>query len=226
VTHLEWHIFTGTEADGARFGEDGSDAGWTRLGLGEDGTRGLGGSGHLVLEIPATATALDPLDLGMAFWASFGAVRPPRDKAELADQLEDGTLGNPEGLADLWEVMGASEAQVDELAACGEDAKALAATIADAAYRLDPKKVTLADWLSVNEDYGAPLPRTAEAYRKLYWIRARLASLPADAPPPAPMRGLHLNTVPATQAATRLDDRLGRSNGRPPRSSACPSCRS
>jgi Baseplate J-like protein len=215
VTHLEWHIFTGTGADGTLFEDDSSDAGWTRLSLSADGTRGLSGSGHLVFEIPAAATALDPLALSAGFWTSFGAVRPPRDKAELEEQLHSGSLDIAAGLADFWEVMGATAEQVDELAACGEDAVKLADVIADPAYELDPTALTLEDWLSVNEGYGAALPQTAEAYRKLHWIRARLAPLPPDATPPAPMRGLHLNTVPATQAATRLDDRLGRSNGRP-----------
>ena len=48
--------------------------------------------------------------------------------------------------------------------------------------------------------------------RRLVWLRAVLTDPAAK---PATVRELRLNTVPATQAATRLDERLGRSNGRP-----------
>ncbi len=213
--HVEWHIFTGTGDEGALFEDDGADAGWTRLGVTEDGTGGLGGSGHVVLELPPTATALDPLRLGAGFWESFGAVRPPRDKAELEAHLRSGTLVDAEALADLWAKMGATSTQVNELSACGEDTTKLADTIADDSYVLDPAALSLADWLKVDAGYGLPLPQTDAAFRRLYWLRARLVAVPVKMAPPAALRGVFLNTVPATQAATRLDDRLGRSDGRP-----------
>jgi hypothetical protein len=213
--HVEWQVYVGEGSDDTPFDDDLDDAGWARLALSEDGTLGLAGSGHLVFEMPATARPLDPARLSAAFWESFGAVRPPRSKSELEDQLRAGTPEIVEGLADLWETMGATPDQVDELAACGQDAVAVAGKIADDAYDLDPTALSLAEWLGVNEGYGAALPATDQGYRPLYWIRGRIRSLPTDAAPPVAMRGLHLNTVPATQASTRLDDRLGRSDARP-----------
>lgn len=215
VEHVDWHVYTGDGTASDLFEDDLGDAGWTRLSLSTDGTRGLSGSGHLVFEMPASARPLDPIRLSEAFWTSFGAVRPPQGKDELEDQLRFGTLDIVEGLADFWEAMGATPAQIDELAACGEDATATADKIADPAYDLDPSALTLADWLEVNEGFGAALPSTDACYRPLHWIRGRIKALPEEAAGPVALRGLHLNTVPATQAATRLDDRLGRSNARP-----------
>lgn len=214
VQHVRWQVYTG-DGSGTLFADD-DDDGWTRLAVSSDGTAGLSVSGHVVLEMPPTARPLDPLSLGEDFWASFGAVRPPRSKAELIEQLRYGSLDIVAGLADHWETMGATPAQVDELEPCESDAHATADKIEDSAYELDPTELTLGDWLAVDPGYGAALPtHKSEAYRRLYWLRAVLDSLPTDADPPTAMRGFHLNTVPATQRSTRLDDRLGRSDARP-----------
>jgi len=222
VEHVDWHVYTGDGTAPALFEDASDDTGWTRLSVATDGTRGLSRSGHLVFEMPASARALDPARLSAAFWASFGAVRPPRSKDELENQLRFGTLDIVAGLADFWDAMGATPAQVDELAACGADATAIADKIADAAYALDPAALTLADWLEINPGFGAALPATDAGYRPLYWIRGRIKALPGGAAAPVALRGLHLNTVPATQAATRLDERLGRSNARPAQVFALP----
>jgi hypothetical protein len=211
---VQWQVYTG-DGGGVLF-EDDNDDGWTRLSVSSDGTAGLSGSGHLVLEMPPTARPLDPMLLSADFWESFGSVRPPRSKSELVEHLSDGTLSEVEGLADHWETMGATPPQVDDLAACGNDSVATADRIDDPAFDLDPTKLTLGDWLEVDPGYGAALPtRKDEAYRRLYWVRAVLGAVPPDVDAPAAMRGFSLNTVPATQRATRLDDRLGRSNARP-----------
>lgn len=214
VEHVQWQVYTG-DGGGVLF-EDDNDDGWTRLSVSSDGTAGLAGSGHLVLEMPPTARPLDPMLLSPDFWESFGSVRPPRSKSELVEHLTNGTLSEVEGLADHWETMDATPAQVDDLAACGNDPVATADKIDDPAFDLDPTKLTLGDWLEVDPDYGAALPtRKDEAYRRLYWVRAVLGAVPPDVETPSAMRGFYLNTVPATQRATRLDDRLGRSNARP-----------
>lgn len=213
--HVEWQVYVGDGTGDALFEDDLDDTGWARLALSEDGTGGLSGSGHLAFEMPATARPLDPSRLSPAFWASFGGVRPPRTTAELAGQLSAGTPEILEGLADFWELMGATPEQLGELAACGESSDATAAKILTPGYTLDPSRLALADWLQINGDYAEPLPATDAGYRQLYWIRGRVRALPHGAAPPVAMRGLHLNTAPATQAATRLDDRLGRSNARP-----------
>ncbi len=212
--HVHWQVYTG-DGSGPLF-EDDDDSGWTRLSVSSDGTRGLSGSGHVVLEMPPTARPLDPMLLSVDFWESFGAVRPPQTKAELAEQLKVGSLDIVEGLADHWETMGATADQVDELAACGADPFLTGSTIEDPGYVLDPTELTLGDWLSISAGYGAALPtHRSLAYRPLYWVRALLDTLPAGVEAPTALRGFHLNTVPATQRATRLDDRLGRSNARP-----------
>ncbi|WP_420024532.1 putative baseplate assembly protein (plasmid) [Cereibacter azotoformans] len=217
LDHLVWHVFTGTGDEPDPFSDPEASAGWTRLALTEDGTAALSGSGHLVFEMPAAVTPLDPMKLSAGFWSSFGAVRPPRDRGDLVEQLREGPLEILEGLADHWTKMGATEAELDEVAACGEDPGAVADLIEEAGpggFALDPSRLTLADWIKVNEGYRAALPRNDRGYLPLYWLRALLRP-PGEAAPPVALRGFHLNTVPATQAATRLDDRLGRSNGRP-----------
>lgn len=214
VEHVEWEVYTG-DGTGATLFSDSVDDGWTRLSVSADGTRGLSGSGHLVFEMPPTMRPLDPIGLSQEFWASFGAVRPPQTKAELVGQLRDGAPDIVEGLADFWATMGATDEQVDELAACGSDATQTAEKIEGATYVLDPSLLSLEEWQQVNEEYGAALPATSTGYRPLYWIRGRIKDFPDDAAPPVAVRGVHLNTVPAVQASTRLDDRLGRSNARP-----------
>lgn len=220
LDHISWHVFTGTGDESKLFEGDTATDGWTRLSLSEDSSRALSGSGHLIFEMPASVTALDPMKLSEDFWSSFGGVRPPRTKAELVDQLNKGPLDIVEGLGGYWEKMGAATpSEVDELAACGEQASAVAKLIEDASstgtYDLDPTKLTLADWIKVNEGFSAALPQNDSGYLPLYWLRAQLDAVPAEAAPPSTLRGVHLNTVPATQASTRLDDRLGHSNGRP-----------
>jgi hypothetical protein len=212
--HVTWQVYTG---DGTTTSfEDDDNTDWTRLSVSSDGTAGLAGSGHLVLEMPPTARPLDPSRLSQDFWQSFGAIRPPRTTDELVAQLFEGTLVNVEGLADHWEAMGASPGLIDEVAACGGDPHEVATTVSASGEDLDPTEVSLGDWLKVDPGYGAPLPtRKQEAYRRLYWVRAVLGTMSPDVEAPTAMRGFHLNTVSATQRATRLDDRLGRSDARP-----------
>ncbi|MEM6932146.1 MAG: putative baseplate assembly protein [Pseudomonadota bacterium] len=217
VEHVDWAVFTGEGGEPALFEDDlaNAEAGWTRLNSSQDDTLGFSRSGHMVLEIPNTARPLNPVQLSADFWSSFGGLRPPQDKDELIAQLEESTPDVLEALGGLWEVMGATPPQVDELAACGESIAETVDKLGDAAYEIDPTQVTLSEWKDVNPDYATSLPEGDESYRALYWIRGRITSLPEEADEPVAMRGLHLNTASATQASTRLDDRLGRSNGRP-----------
>lgn len=216
LEHISWHVFTDTGEKGDLFDNDTSSEGWTRLSLSEDSTQGLSGSGHLVFEMPASVTALSPIKLSEDFWSSFGGVRPPQTKSELIEQLENGTLDIVKGLSKHWETMGATELEIDELAACDQSPSAVAQLIkAQPAIDLDPSQLTLADWIKVNDAFSVALPQNDDGYLPLYWLRGRLDAVPQKAALPSALRGFHLNTVPATQASTRFDDQLGLSNGRP-----------
>nr|WP_298248523.1 putative baseplate assembly protein [uncultured Halomonas sp.] len=222
LDHIRWDVFTGTGDEPGLFDDDFATDGWTRLSLSEDTSRALSGSGHLVFEMPPSVTALDPMKLSADFWSSFGGVRPPRTRQELVDQLRSNTLDIVGGLGPFWAQMGATASEVDELAACDEQTDAIAdlietppSTAGATPFDLDPTRLQLADWIKVNEAFSVALPQNDKGYLPLYWLRAQLNAVPTGAAPPSTLRGLYLNTVPATQASTRLDDPLGRSNGRP-----------
>lgn len=222
--HIEWQIFTGSPTQENLFAHDDDDNGWTRLVLSEDDSAGLSRSGHLVFEIPKGATPLDPVRLSPDFWADFGRKKPPQSPAELAAALTDPDLDILENLASKWGAMGVPEDVIrDQLAACGNDPVETARKIDGIAnedgtedIEVHPELLTSADWATVDPAYEIELPMARNEFRALYWIRARITRLlPDGAAEPWTIRSLHLNTASATQAATRLEDRLGRSNGRP-----------
>lgn len=223
LKHLSWQVFTGTDADTNLFTDD-SNEGWTPLSLSEDSTRALSGSGHLVFEIPATISALDPMQLSREFWTSFGATRPPQTHKELVEQLNDTGLNLLKGLcafknsqgATAWELMGAADSLLDELLACDQDEADVLKILDDSSIEpLDPAALELAEWVKINDVFSVAFPQNAKGYRPLYWLRGRLDKVAKEQARPTTLRGFYLNTVPATQAATRFDDQLGRSNGRP-----------
>jgi hypothetical protein len=214
-SHIEWQLFTGEKHQAGLFA-DSDNSGWQQLSLSSDTTLDLSRSGHLVFEIPAGAEPVSPAALSPEFWATFGEEKPPVSKDELIAVLL-GSLGPTivDGLADFWEKMGVDDpADTAALAACAQSASETAAKLAS--MTVNPAALSLEDWKKIDPAFAVDLPVEKDAFRELYWLRARIKSaFLAEDPKPAILNALSLNTVPATQAATRLDDSIGRSTGRP-----------
>lgn len=213
--HLRWQVYAGGTGGAAGFAEPGGQL-WLDAPASLDETGDLARSGHLVLEIPSGATALDPRLLPEKIWASMGATRPPADLDGLLQLLEN--PGVLDALAARWDQLGAGDPE-DSLAlgACGESAAETRAKLEGLpANRIDPARMTYRQWVEADSDTKVPLPDDGENLRALYWFRAVVNRpySPVD-PRPAPLAGLLLNTVPALAAVTRLDDLLGRTNGHP-----------
>lgn len=216
IRRINWQIYTGGIGLADKFANDTDDAGWTDLALSHDGTLGLVRSGHLVLEVPAGATPLSPAVLAQSFWEGVGQPKPPRTVAELVGVLD--LPGVLPGIADYWETMGVDDP--DDLAAFAACSESVADTVdkinALPKGQLRPDRLTFAEWTTISDIFAVDLPQAEGGLRPLYWLRARVDPTYAEGEPrPGVLRSFHLNTVPATQAATRLDDSLGRSTGRP-----------
>lgn len=210
---VEWQVFTGSPEQGELFDAPKSAGGWTELNLTHDSTLGLTRSGHVVLEIPREATAVSPRELPEAFWASFGQPKPPATYAELRAALEDPDLDLVAGLtAADWTAMGLAEDDLEDVLACGEDVEAIVATLDAVVPAPSPAAVGAERWAEIEPKFAVEMPMAGGALRRLVWLRAVLADAAAE---PATIRELRLNTVPATQGVTRLDERVGVSNGRP-----------
>lgn len=214
-SRIEWQLFTGDATQTGLF-TDASNTGWTTLSVSADTTADLSRSGHIVLEVPAGAEPVSPSQLSASFWSSFGEDKPPVTQAELIAALQ-GPLGASmlEGLADKWKDMGVSDPDDQQaLAACKE-------SVADTITKLNgltvnPAALKLSDWEKISPEFASGLPVEADQFRELYWVRARIKSAyQGEEPRPGMMNAVRLNTVPVTQAATRLEENLGRSNGRP-----------
>ena len=209
VSRVEWQVFTGSPEQGALFDAPKSAGGWTELGVIHDSTLGLGRSGHVVLEIPKEATAVSPRDLPAEFWTSFGQPKPPSTLKELTDALQDTDLDLVQGLTeDDWKAMGLGEADLEDVLACGEIIKKLGTVTPPPS----PAAIGAGRWAEIEPKFAVGMPMAGGTLRRLLWLRAVLTDASVR---PATLRELRFNTVPATQAATRLDERLGRSNGRP-----------
>lgn len=210
---IEWQVFTGSPEQGALFDAPKSAGGWTELNLTHDSTLGLRRSGHVVLEMPKEATAISPRELPAAFWASFGQPKPPASYDELKAALQDTDLDLVSGLTrEDWVAMGLGQADLEDVLACGEDVTAIVAKLDGVVPPPAPAAVGAERWAKIEPKFDVEMPMAAGALRRLVWLRAVLADPAAKL---ATIRELRFNTVPATQAATRLDERLGRSNGRP-----------
>lgn len=213
---IRWQVHTGDAPTPGLFtAGPGSDA-WSDVSLSRDDTLALTRSGRIVLEIPADATAIDPGRMDAEFWETFGRKKPPRTAAELAASLRDLDLDMIEALADKWEAMGVTEADdLDALAACGTQAEAVADKIdpnLPGAIAVDPSALNLSEWAQIEPAFEAEFPVFEDRFRPLYWLRARLRP---HADPVADFKALRLNTISAIHAETRLEDVLGRSDGRP-----------
>jgi predicted phage baseplate assembly protein len=212
---VEWQVFTGSPEQGELFDAPKTAGGWTVLNVTHDSTLGFARSGHVALEMPKEAAAISPRAIPEEpFWQSFGQPKPPATLDELKSALADPDLVLLPGLEEKdWKAMGLSESDLEAVLACGEDVTDVIAALDGSAPQPDPAAVTAARWAEIEPRLAVPLPTAKGAFRRLYWIRALLTAVPGG--PLATVRELRLNTVPATQAATRLDERLGRSNGRP-----------
>lgn len=211
---VEWQVFTGSTEQIELFDAPKTAGGWTVLNV-KDSTLGFARSGHVVLEMPKEAAAISPRAIPQdPFWDSFGQPKPPATYAELRAALHDlDLLGDKKLTGDDWKAMGLSDEDLEDVLACGEDADDVVAALDALATKPAPSKVLAARWAEIEPRLAVPLPTAKGAFRRLYWVRAVLTAAPPV--PLAKVRELRLNTVPATQAATRLDERLGRSNGRP-----------
>lgn len=211
---VEWQVFTGSTEQIGLFDAPKTAGGWTVLNV-KDSTLGFRRSGHVVLEMPKEAAAISPRAIPQdPFWDSFGQPKPPATYAELRAALHDlDLLGDKKLTGDDWKAMGLSDEDLEDVLACGEDADDVVAALDALATKPAPSKVLAARWAEIEPCLAVPLPTAKRAFRRLYWVRAVLTATPPV--PLAKVRELRLNTVPATQAVTRLDERLGRSNGRP-----------
>lgn len=222
--HIAWQLHTGDSAGVDHFVGECDTSHWTDVALSADETLGLVRSGHVVLELPSGATPLSPVRLAPGVWADLGQLKPPQTPQELVEALESAPHILP-GLAPFWEAMGVDDPDdVLAFAACAESVPDTVAKIeALPEGELRPAQLTQDDWIAVHEEFSVDLPQMTGDLRPLHWLRARVVPhIEGGEPRPADLRALHLNTVPATQAATRLDDSLGRSTGRPAQSFSLP----
>jgi hypothetical protein len=210
---IEWQVFTGSPEQGDLFDQPKSAGGWVELSLTHDSSLGLTRSGHVVLEIPKEATVISPRELPAEFWASFGQPKPPATYDELKAALQDPDLDLVAGLTeDDWTAMGLGETELESVLACGEDIAAIIASLDGVTPAPAPVSIGAERWAEIEPKFAIEVPMAGGALRRLIWLRAVLVDPSVKL---TTVRELRFNTVPATQAATRLDERLGRSNGRP-----------
>lgn len=213
---VEWQVFTGSPEQGDLFDAPKSQGGWTELKVTHDSTLGLRRSGHVVLEMPKEAVPISPRELPEAFWATFGQPKPPATYDELKAALQDPDLDIAGALTeDDWTAMGLAGTDLEDVLACGEDTTAIIAKLDTVTPAPDPAAIGAERWAEIEPKFAVDMPMAGGALRRLVWLRAVLKDPAAKL---ATIRELRLNTVPATQAATRLDERLGRSTGRPAQS--------
>jgi len=226
---IRWEVFAGGEAN--RFRLTGRD-GWQDIGVLSDGTDGLQRSGHLTLGLPADMIGVRLGSAGPAFWAEIGQQARPRNTAALVALLQSGGEAAQDIKAAMTEevllAIGVPQAQSAGLASdcetpdeLGREMQEIDAQLkgADPAAGLNPAALSQAEWAALSPVFAAPDTPTVEAEAKdaprldvpLYFIRATL-NTGQDA---ALLNRLRLNTVPATAASTRKDERLGVSTGRP-----------
>jgi hypothetical protein len=174
------------------------EAHWQGLNLRGDGTAGLSRSGHVYLDLPPNLPVVSWAALDRAFWLTAGLSKPPSSKAELTGDLQAEVFLAPDLPLDVWKgPLGLVNPPL-------QDTVALIATI-NAGPEPDFSIIDPKAWTDLGYD-AAPAPHG------LLWLRARQNAVRDRVPEIA---GLHLNTVRATEATTRLSEVLGTSAGRP-----------
>ncbi|MEO0974668.1 MAG: putative baseplate assembly protein, partial [Pseudomonadota bacterium] len=204
---LAWEMYVGTD-HASQFTND--DA-WRTLTLRGDESAGLTDSGHVRLEIPAGASQVSFQQLPRSpFWTRLGLNKPPVTLGDLTDDLLDGGLDLVGDMLDeeAWLAIGVPEDRLaDVLSCCADPAElvsALSDIVADGA-TLDPSELPFSFW---TEDIDAGYDNPAVPAFPMVWLRARVVDTPQ---PPGLLTGVLLNTVPAIEAATRLQEALGTS---------------
>ncbi|MFZ5961666.1 putative baseplate assembly protein [Thalassococcus sp. BH17M4-6] len=191
---LVWEAYVGTDP-GSDFD---TPAQWVRVNLRGDQTGGLARSGHVYLDIPPGLPAVDFNSLSRTVWDEMGLVKPPQDKAELIDDLENGQLIAADLDVDIWkDTMGVVDPPL-------QDPEDLIDAI-NATPALNLAGVPADVWTELGYS-------EAPVRYGVVWLRARLVQA-LDVPPE--VSGLYLNTVAATAAQTRSTEVLGTSAGRP-----------
>ncbi len=217
---IEWQIFSG-EQEQPDFIDTTKSNGWTTLALSADSTAGLTRSGQIVLELPAGATLCDPMKMHSTFWSSFDMPKPPQSKQDLVDMLGTASPEIVEKLAKKWEDMGVASGDVKDFEGCANDPSETRKKVIAYPSDINPGVLAIEEWVGIDDAYDVSLPKAKdkpknqEVLRHLYWLRARISRDLVDREKPAAIRSMHLNTIGATQGATRLEEQLGRSNGRP-----------
>lgn len=223
---LDWQVYIGSAPAEEMTADGGDDDGWRSLSVAVDETAGLTRSGHVQLAIPEQITRASFDQLSRAFWNDLGLSKPPSQLAELLEDLRNGPQGLKDALEEaVWAQMGLPEEHFNAVLKCcpdgSQDKCGSGADVADAVDGLaddvkamiDPGALTPAEWVGLEAGYEAPAaPAHLGAARRLYWVRALLK---AEDAAPALLSAIRLNSVPATATATRVDERLGTSNGRP-----------
>ena len=220
-----WEVYAGGEAN--QFQLSGT-SGWQELGVLLDESDGLQRSGHLTLGVPS---GMVPVRLGAAapaFWGEIGQTARPANAETLVALLKGGDPIADEIKAGLTE---------DVLLAIGVPADGTAGTLSACATAADlgnelealgsslnPSLLSQAEWAAISPSFAAPETPTVDtespvvgdikADVPLYFFRATVQS-PGSM---ALLNRLRLNTVKATAASSRKDERLGVSNGRPAQS--------
>jgi hypothetical protein len=216
-----WQVYFGANPAADFYTAPGPGDAWADLRVAGDETAGLTRRGHLRLTIPERVATAAMDALPRAFWRDLGLNKPPTDADEFLADLTDDALTLFDALCDgegeqLLETMGLDLSAAPGLLGCDSSGAALAAalrTMLDGGATLDPTAVSPEEWIALDAGYDAPeTPRHKGVSRPMVWLRMRLRDASA---PPALLRRLRLNTAPATAAATRLDERLGASDGRP-----------
>lgn len=210
---IEWQVFIAAPEQGELFDQPASANGWATLNVTLDETLGLSRSGHVVMEIPRSASAVSPRVLPADFWRSFNQNKPPSTLAELTEAIGDPAFDILHNMkAADWLSMGLNDAALADVLACDEDEDAVIAVLNGLSPPPAPAAVSAERWAEIEPAFAIDMPMADGALRRMVWIRAVLDDASADT---STVRTLQLNTVPATQAATRRDENLGRSNGRP-----------
>ena len=227
---LSWQVYVGSEPE-VDFAPEGGAGAWAPLKV-SDSTAGLTRRGHVTLEVPRRLTRVGLSELPRSIWQDMGLKKPPRTEAEFFADLADpdldlyGALTADDGSGEaILERMGLADAgeREDLLSCCvsGTEAAEHLRRILDAndpPVTLDPGAVRAEDWVALEAGYdAAATPVHDGADRPLYWLRIDQGDRRSET---AEITRLSLNTVPATQGETRLDERLGASDGRPDQSFA------
>lgn len=209
---LEWEVYVGTSHATQFTDTSGDQEAWRHLNLRADDSAGLTDSGHLRLDIPEGVSEVSLHDLPRGFWTTLGLKKPPTALAELLNDLQDVDLDLAGDMIDEdgWTAIGVPAAQLNDVLNCCGTSSELVALLTNihATDALNPSAISAADWVDLDAGYDAPaVPPFA-----LAWIRVRVVDAAYE---PALLTRFLLNTVPATEAVTRLEEVLGNSNGRP-----------